>query len=212
MANRKLNTTGFGNKKIGLSTQGVLWSDAAIYTAHSESGGNTLMFALTEFALQLIKGREYTDPVELQHQVFDDICRYGQKITNNPNLRKTVALNALVALDNAAWLIYAAETKITSFDDMIPEKYRSALSNHHSEVASIPLISYAAPVEEITVAIDAGYFFMKIKIGQPGTQSAMLAKDLLHCNVHRSKHYKAMTRIRTYIGVYLPKGCTIRWV
>jgi L-alanine-DL-glutamate epimerase-like enolase superfamily enzyme len=167
-----------GIKKLGLSTQGVLWSDASVYSSHSESGGNTLMYALTEYALQLVKGREYHDPIELQHQIFNEVHQYGKKITGNPNLRKTFVLNALVALDNAAWLIYAAENKITSFDEMIPKKYRKALSHHHSIVASIPLISYAVPVSEIIEAVDAGYFFMKIKIGQPGTQSEMLAKDM----------------------------------
>jgi L-alanine-DL-glutamate epimerase-like enolase superfamily enzyme len=38
-------------------------------------------------------------------------------------------------------------------------------------------MAYGIPVEEITAAVDAGYFFMKIKIGQPGTQAEMLEKD-----------------------------------
>ena len=33
-------------------------------------------------------------------------------------------------------------------------------------------------VAEIKEAVDSGYFFMKIKIGQPGTQDEMLAKDM----------------------------------
>jgi L-alanine-DL-glutamate epimerase-like enolase superfamily enzyme len=33
------------------------------------------------------------------------------------------------------------------------------------------------PVPEIRAAVDQGFFFMKIKIGQPGTQAEMLEKD-----------------------------------
>ena len=36
----------------------------------------------------------------------------------------------------------------------------------------------ALPPAEIKAAVDSGYFFMKIKIGQPGTQEEMLAKDM----------------------------------
>jgi len=180
-----------GIKKVGLSSQGVLWSDASVYEAHSESGGNALMYALTEYALQLIRGCVFNDPIELQNQILEEVYQYGKKITGNPNLRETFALNALVGLDNAAWMLYAAENGITNFDDIIPEIYRPALSQHHSKVASIPLMSYAVPVSEIVQAVDAGYFFMKIKIGQPGTQAEMLSKDMERIsNIHKAiGHY-----------------------
>jgi L-alanine-DL-glutamate epimerase-like enolase superfamily enzyme len=38
-------------------------------------------------------------------------------------------------------------------------------------------MAYAVPVAEIRDAAAQGYFFMKIKIGQPGTQAEMLEKD-----------------------------------
>jgi hypothetical protein len=156
--------------KIGICTQNVLWSDAAVFAAHSESGGNALMYALTEHAMQLLKGRKFVTPVDLLDSVFDEVYEYGKKITSNPNLRKTFVLNSLVGVDNAAWLIYASENNITSFDEMVPAQYRGALLTHHEKVASIPLMAYNIPVNEIVAAVDAGYFFMKIKIGQPGTQ------------------------------------------
>src|SRR5680860_166562 len=37
-----------GISKIGLGTQGVLWSDAKVAAAHSESAGNALMYAMSE--------------------------------------------------------------------------------------------------------------------------------------------------------------------
>ena len=175
-ANMLKSTSGIG--KVGLCTQNVLWSDASVFASHSESGGNALMFALTEHALQLIKGRSFTNPVELIDDIFEEVYQYGIKVTANPNLRKTFALNALVGVDNALWMLFAAENGINNFDNLIPEKYRPALSMHHKTVASIPLMAYSIPVSEIVQAVDSGYFFMKIKIGQPGTQEEMLAKDM----------------------------------
>jgi L-alanine-DL-glutamate epimerase-like enolase superfamily enzyme len=166
-----------GIHQIGLCTQNVLWSDAQVFAAHSESGGNALMFALTERALQIMKGQSFSTPVDLLDNILPEVYAYGQKITSNPNLRKTFALNALVGTDNAAWLLFAKENGITTFDEMIPLAYKSALSNHHKQAAAIPLIAYNIPVNEIQSAVEQGYFFMKIKIGQPGTQEEMLEKD-----------------------------------
>ena len=166
-----------GEHKIGLCTQNVLWSDAQVFAAHSESGGNALMFALTEKALQIIKGQSFTTPVDLLDNILPEVYAYGQKITANPQLRKTFALNALVGTDNAAWLLYATENGLKNFDEMIPGKYKPALSNHHAQAAAIPLMAYSIPITEIQAATEQGYFFMKIKIGQPGTQEEMLEKD-----------------------------------
>jgi L-alanine-DL-glutamate epimerase-like enolase superfamily enzyme len=166
-----------GISKIGICTQNVLWSDAGVFAGHSESGGNALMFALTEHAMQFLPGKKFITPVDLLDSVFNEVYDYGRKITSNPDLRKTFVLNSLVGVDNAAWLLYAAENNITSFDELIPVAYRSALSIHHSKVASIPLMAYNIPVNEIVAAVESGYFFMKIKIGQPGTQEEMLEKD-----------------------------------
>lgn len=166
-----------GDHQIGLCTQNVLWSDAGVFAAHSESGGNALMYALTERALQIIKGQTFTTPVDLLDNILPEVYAYGQKITSNPKLRKTFALNALVGTDNAAWLLYAKENGFSTFDEMIPKAYLPALSNHHQEAAAIPLMAYTIPINEIQAAVEQGYFFMKIKIGQPGTQEEMLEKD-----------------------------------
>jgi L-alanine-DL-glutamate epimerase-like enolase superfamily enzyme len=135
------------------------------------------MFALTERALQLAAGRSFDTPVDLLDGLLDEVYEYGKAITGHADLRKTFALNALVGLDNAAWLLYAEENGITNFDDLIPGAYKPALSHHHEKVASIPLMAYSIPISEIKGAVDEGYFFMKIKIGQPGTQQEMLEKD-----------------------------------
>lgn len=166
-----------GISKIGLCTQNVLWSDARVFASNSEAGGNALMYAMTERALQISRGQSFASPMELLDQVLDEVYNYGKDITKQPDLRKTFALNALVGFDNAAWLLYAQENGIENFDDLIPSEYRECLGNHHDKVAAIPLMAYSIPVSEITQAVDEGYFFMKIKIGQPGTQAEMLEKD-----------------------------------
>ena len=166
-----------GHRGIGLGSQGVLWSDAQVFSRHSESGGNALMYAVTERALQLIRGQRFTDPIELLETIRPEVYAYARQITGQPALRETFVLNALVAVDNAAWRLYAAERGISNFDELIPVSYRPALAHRHEQIASIPLMAYGIPVEEITAAVEAGYFFMKIKLGQPGTQAEMLAKD-----------------------------------
>ncbi len=179
--------SGTGRRKIGLCTQNVLWSDAQVFAAHSESGGNALMYALTEHALQQLKTQSFVTPVELLDEILEDVHAYGKKITGNAALRKTFALNALVGVDNAAWLLYAEENGITAFDDLIPAAWKPALATHHARLASIPLMAYSIPVEEIKAAVDQGYFFLKIKIGQPGVQGEMLEKDKARLTaIHRA--------------------------
>lgn len=180
-----------GVAKTGLCSQSVLWSDAAIFSKFSEAGGNALMYAMTEYALHLLKDYTFANPVEMVDDIWREVLAYGKKITGNPNLRETFALNALVGVDNAAWMIYAAENNMKTFDDMIPEKWRRAVSNRNKTVASIPLMAYSIPVSEIRQAVEDGYFFMKIKIGQPGTQQEMLEKDMAR-----------LTEIHNAIGHY----------
>lgn len=182
---------GDGIRKVGLCSQNVLWSDARVFANHSESGGNALMYAITEYALSLLPGRTFVNPIELLDDIINPVYEYAQTITNNPDLRKTFVLNALVGIDNAAWLLYAQSNNITSFDEMIPATYRPALSHHQKKVASIPLMAYSIPVNEIKQAAEEGYFFMKIKIGQPGSQKEMLEKDK-----------KRLTSIHQSIGKY----------
>lgn len=136
------------------------------------------MYAMTEYGLSLLRGRNFTDPVSLLDEIWPAVYAYGKKICAKDDLRQTFALNSMVSVDNAVWLLYAAENNITTFDNLIPAAYKPALSHHHERIASIPLMAYTIPVDEIKAAVDKGYFFMKIKIGQPGTQTEMLEKDM----------------------------------
>lgn len=166
-----------GARATGLGTQGVLWSDAAVFESSAEAAGNAIMYAMTEYALRRARGREFRRPEELLDQLYPEVLEYGRRITGRPNLRPTFVLNALVPVDHAAWLLFAKEHGLRSFDDFIAPEYRSALAARQERLAAIPLIAYATPIEEIRAAVDQGYFFMKIKIGQPGSQADMLEKD-----------------------------------
>jgi len=175
-----------GNLGMGLSTQSVLWSDAGIFAEHSEAGGNTLMFAIQEYALQLLKNTSYTNPVELIDSILDEVYEYGKKVTGKSDLRLTFILNSLVGVDNALWMMYAKENGISSFDEMIPVEYRPALSGKHKLLASIPLMAYAIPLNEIVSAVNDGYFFLKIKIGADPDKDGDPEK-MLEWDKHRIK-------------------------
>jgi len=166
-----------GVKHVGLQTQCLAWSDLDVFLAHSEYDGNMLLIQSLDYALKKITGQSFANPVEIQEAILDDVYRFGQSLTNNPKLRMTFTLSSMVALDNALWMIYAQENGFKTFDEMIPQQFREALGNHHKYVAHVPLMAYAIPLEEISQAVDQGYFFMKIKIGRPGTQEEMLEGD-----------------------------------
>jgi len=121
-----------------------------------------------------------------------EVWAYGKKITGNPDLRKTFALNALVCVDNAAWLLYAQENGMKSFDAMIPAAYKPSLSYRHDKVASIPSFAVGTDAGKIKAAADEGYFIMKLKTGSAGTQAEMLEKDMAFITaVHKAiGHYE----------------------
>lgn len=181
-----------GVLKIGLGTQSPLWSDASVADAHSENGANALMFAMSEKALQLIKDTSFTDPVQLLDTILPEVHAYGKKITGESDLRKTFALNALVCVDNAAWLLYAHENDLRTFDEMVPAEYRPGLSYRHEKVASIPSFPAGTEIGKIKSAADEGYFIMKLKTGSKGTQKEMLAHDMAFLShVHKAiGHYE----------------------
>lgn len=170
------------NYGIGIGTQSILWSDAEVFSSHSQAGGNGLMLNITEYASRLLIGKEVNNPVTLQEEILDDVHLYAKKITGRENLRKTFTLNALVALDNALWVLYAKENGIHDFYEMVPEKYRGPLRYRHPLLACIPLMSYDVPLDDIGKAIQEGYFTLKIKIGsdpdRDGDREKMLKWDM----------------------------------
>jgi len=198
-----------GIKKVGLATQGVLWSDSRVAAGHSQSAGNALMYAMSERALQIMKGNSFTDPITLLDDLLPEVLAYGKKITGIHDLRETFALNALVGVDNAAWLLYAAENKMKNFDEMIPAAYKPSLSYKHDKVASIPSFPVGTDLAKIKTAADEGYFIMKLKTGSAGSQSEMLEKDMAFMTaVHKTiGHYQTPYTTNGKIPYYIdPNG------
>ena len=167
-----------GQSGIGLGTQSTLWSDASVFTGNSESAGNSMMFLVTSFAAKAALDIEWKTPIDLLDKLLPRTHEYAKKVTNNPDLRLTFVLNALVAVDNAAWLLYCKEKNITNFNDMIPDDIKPSLSLRHNKLAGIPLMSYNVPIEKIVEAVNDGYFFLKIKIGSDPDKDGDLDKML----------------------------------
>ena len=162
---------------VGLGVQSCLWSDAGVFSAFAEKEANGFMFAMTKRAAEISEGMEFETPPELLNAVFPEVLSYGRRLTGRAGLRPTFALNALVPLDFAAWRLYASENGMRNYDQMLPEKFRAAQSARHSRCAAIPLVTYGSSVKDVENLVKDGYFFLKIKIGHPGTQDEMLAKD-----------------------------------
>ena len=171
-----------GRQGLGLCSQSVLWSDARVFAALSEAAGNSAMYLMLERGLQLAARTAFSTPLDLLDAILPEVHAYGQAVTGRADLRPTFALNALVALDNAAWQLYAAERGCATFDDMLPEAFRATLGARHREVGCVPLMSYKVPVREVASAVDEGSFLLKIKIGSDpghdGDPDKMLAWDM----------------------------------
>lgn len=166
---------------VGVGVQSVLWSDAEIFATRSQCGGNALMFLICEFALGKIRGKSFKTPFEVLDFVRDDAIEYAKKITGKDDLRETFVMNALVALDNAVWQLYAKKKKCEDFIALAGDEFAPALSCKHSKLCNIPLITYGLSDEKIHELLREGFFLLKIKIGSDPdgdkSQEKMLAWD-----------------------------------
>jgi len=170
-----------GHSGLGLGTQSVLWSDGDIFGRFPETVGNNIMFLTSAFALEAAEKITWETPVDLLDKILPDLYKRAQAVSDSPELRLTFVLNALVAVDNAAWMLYAKSKNISSFDAMIPAEYKSGLPARHEKLATIPLLSYNVSAEDIKKTVDEGFFFLKIKIGsdpeKDGDQAKMVEWD-----------------------------------
>ena len=149
------------NFGIGLGVQSTLWSDASIYASNSYSAGNSYMLLITEYALKLIKNRTFNDPIDALDTIKDDVYEYAKQITGNPNLRKTFALNALVAVDNALWHLAGKEAGTEDFMSVVGKQYTAPLSECVDKICNIPLITYNMTMADVKKLVDDGFFFLK---------------------------------------------------
>ena len=178
---------------LGLATQSVLYADAELFANHSETEGNMFMYRLVQDALKIAAQKTFTTPVELLDKILPEAHERGKAITGKADLDINFLYNALVSVDNAAWMLYARENGFTNFDEMIPAAYRKALGYHNKKLALLFLATYNMPVSDIIKAVDEGYFVIKIKTGHPGTQEEMLQKDIARL----TEIHNALKNIRT---------------
>lgn len=151
---------------IGVGVQSVLWSDAAVFTTNSEEIGNLYMYKVTMYALKLLEGRSGDTPIELIDGIYEETLRYAKGLTNvKANLRETFVRNALVAVDNALWQLYAKEKGKQDLMALLPEEFKASLSKKHEKLCNIPLVSYGVQEADIKRLLDDGTVLMKIKIG-----------------------------------------------
>ncbi|OYX91258.1 MAG: L-alanine-DL-glutamate epimerase, partial [Sphingobacteriia bacterium 35-40-5] len=167
-----------GISRIGLATQSVLYGDSDLFPRQSETEGNAMMYNLVNKALEHVKKTPFRTPPELLDKILPAVIQDGKIITAKQDLNINFVYNALVGVDNAAWLTYAAENKFSSFEDMIPEQYKKALSHRNKKIAIMYQIPYGMPMEDLKNAVKQGYFVFKIKSGAPGTQSEMIEADI----------------------------------
>jgi hypothetical protein len=214
---------GAGRHSVGLGGQSILWSDGAIFSSRPQSVGNCEMFLMSSFALKHAEGLSWDTPLDLVEQLIPPTLEFGKTITRHPELRLTFALNSLVAVDNAAWLLYSSQNKIMDFLDMVPADFRTALSHRHEKLVSVPLITYAVSLAELQKIIEAGACFLKIKVGsdpgKDGDQEKMLEWDKQRLSeIHElardyTTPYTECGRICYYLdanGRYESKECLLR--
>lgn len=165
--------------------ESVLWSDGGVFGENPPAVSSAMMMMVTNRALRMLEGETFTDPPEVIDALVPELKRYAEQVCCRP-VATTFVLNALVGVDCALWMLYAQENGVTSFDGLVPESAREALSCRHDALAQIPLLSYAVPEEEIRGVLDSGISLLKIKIGKalPGVTTPeedmrqMLAWDI----------------------------------
>lgn len=182
-------TTDTGVTATGQSVQSVLWSDSAIFARFGQREGNKIMYSLTAFALERLKGMRLTSPPQMLNELLPEVLTYGKKITGNENLRTTFALNALTGIDWALWKLYRKCRGIRNFE-ALTAPFTDYLHQRQSRLGGIPLLSYNSTEAEICDLARKGYFLFKIKIGSnPGGRNdpqEMLRWDIARMEqIHR---------------------------
>ena len=198
-----------GNTGLGLGLQSVLWSDGDVFGRFPETMGNTIMFLTTAFAMEAAKDIKWATPIELLDNILPQVYERAKLIADSPDLRLTFALNAMVATDNAAWLLYAKNKGISSFDELVPEEYRSGLSVKHDKLVNIPLITYNVTSEAIAEMANDGFCFLKIKVGSDPDKDGDRAKMVEWDKQRLAEIHNIVKDIKTpytdsgYIAYYL---------
>lgn len=165
--------------------ESVLWSDAAVFGENPPAVSSAMMMMVTNRALKMLEGESFGSPLDVIDAIVPELKIYAASVCGR-EVAETFVLNSLVGVDLALWTLYAKENGISSFDGLIPETARNAMSCRHAALAQIPLLSYAVEEQEIRACLESGISLLKIKIGKavPGVTSReedmreMLAWDI----------------------------------
>ncbi len=176
------------------SVQSVLWSDARVFVSNSETDGNKKMLAITERACEMLSGQSFERPDTVTPYLAESLYDYAAKVCGFAPA-KTFVLNALVGIDFALWMLYAASNGITDFDGIIPDEYKGTFDSRHGSLAHIPLVSYAVDGDSLRGLLDGGTALLKIKLGRHvegdnGSQADMAS--MLEWDVNRVKQIHAI--------------------
>ncbi|PKM62536.1 MAG: L-alanine-DL-glutamate epimerase [Firmicutes bacterium HGW-Firmicutes-21] len=147
------------------AVESVLWSDAAVFGGNPPAASSAMMLLVTNRALKMLENTEFLRPDDLIDEMVPELIKYAEVVCGIP-VAETFVLNSLVGIDYALWSLYAKENAITSFDGIIPEYAKQALSSRHDRLAHIPLISYAVNAEQLKETLNSGTALLKIKIGK----------------------------------------------
>lgn len=177
---------------LGVGVQSVLWSDARVFTGHTQAGGNALMLAVTEYALGWLAGREFAPPPSLLASLLPDTMAYARGVTGLEDLSKTFVLNALVPVDFALWQLQAQATGTQSFDTLV-SPFCGSLTGRQPQLGNIPLVSYDKTPAEVQALAADGAFLFKIKIGvNPGGRND--PAEMLKADCARLSQIHALVR------------------
>lgn len=189
---------------IGTGVQSVLWADKNVFCSHTEYEANMLMFSVSEYALKLLQGKALKCPVLLIDEIYPAVLSFAQNITKlGKNLKETFVKNALVAVDNALWQLYAKINNTEDFLSLVPDEYSKAFAKKQEKLFNVPLITYSTGLDEVKKLLDDGVFLLKIKIGHD-TDSISNKENMLKWDAERLKQIHDMAK--NYKSDYTQNG------
>ena len=157
---------------VGSGVQSVLWSDSAIFAKYGEDKGNLLMYKVSQYAVEAIRGMEFADPYSALAYLFPLCCAYAEELCRS-RVSETFVLNALVPIDFAMWMLFAKKSGMKNFGEIFDSPIR------HSSLANIPLITYGADIRSVLSLASCGTPIFKIKIGSDPDKDGSFDKMLL---------------------------------
>ncbi|WP_253735781.1 enolase C-terminal domain-like protein [Paenibacillus sp. FJAT-26967] len=184
-----------GYRGTGVGVQSPLWSDTRLMATLGEQDANRLMMEWTQEAASRLEGVTFEHPVDLFGQLRSLRADTWFADKGFESVRPTFVLNALAAIDFAAWVLYAREKGTSRFVDLLPESCTSILKPDAPAVMTVPVVAYGTSDEEITELLMDGYSVLKIKLGS-APEGSSGSEDMLNWDMQRFRHiHKLVTSL-----------------